>query len=248
MLPFFLELFAGCAALSRSMARCGIMSLAIDIRFGRGHDLTSPKLLAAIRGWIAAGWILGLHLAPPCNSWSRARCMPGGPPMLRTAGAVLGLLGLAAHDLEKVRLGNATMRATVSIAAACIAQRVPFCVENPATSFLWLAPSMQWLARRQGVQLSRTDFCAFGTPWRKRTSLLHFGLDASQFVRVCHRRGGLCEFSHKPHQILSGQCSTGTFWTKVAEAYPTGFASSLASAFRRADQHRCGEHFWKIAQ
>ena len=116
--------------------------------------------------------------------------------MLRSAVEVMGLPALAGGNLAKVVLGNKTLRSSISIAAACLAQRVPFCVENPSTSFMWLAPAMLWLGRRHAVNQSITDFCGYGMPWRKRTGLMHFMLEESKFTKVCHRRGGLCSFSH----------------------------------------------------
>ena len=51
--------------------------------------------------------------------------------MLRSAAEAMGLLSLSAGHLAAVKLRNATLRATVYVAAACIAEGAPFCIENP---------------------------------------------------------------------------------------------------------------------
>ena len=77
------------------------------------------------------------------------------------------------------------MSSTVGIASVCLAQMVPFSIENPASSFFWDAPPVCWLARRHGVRYVRTDFCQWGVPWRKRTGIMLGLIDSTRLDRLC---------------------------------------------------------------
>jgi hypothetical protein len=48
--------------------------------------------------------------------------------------------------------------------------RIICCLENPLTSWMWSAPPLQLLSLKG--HLSITDYCQFGTPWRKSTKVL----------------------------------------------------------------------------
>eukprot|EP00959_Pyramimonas_sp_CCMP1952_P172880 3612778-Pyramimonas_sp.AAC.1 len=114
----------------------------------------------------------------------------------------MGLRGLSAADQAKVDLGNTLMSFTVSCLHVCRRMRISGTMENPATSRIWLAPAVVSLARNPSSQLVSTDFCQFGTPWRKRTKFLGVLIDLSVIERQCKRRNNLCSASQRPHQNL----------------------------------------------
>jgi len=74
-----------------------------------------------------------------------------------------------------------------------------------------------------------TDYCGFGTPWRKRTALMSVHLDLRSCVRRCTGKG-TCSFSCKKHVQLVGQ-HNGQFLTRVAEPYPAGLCRSICQCF-----------------
>ena len=76
---FLLEIFAGSAGIAKKMTCHGFTALAWDIT-GPQHDITIASNVGLIIGWITSGWILGIHLGTPCNSFSRARDHGPGPP------------------------------------------------------------------------------------------------------------------------------------------------------------------------
>ena len=110
-------------------------------------------------------------------------------------------------DSEKIRVGNALMFFSCAVLRLALHWQLPFTMENPARSRIWLCPSVKWLLKRRNVSFETVHYCAFGTRWKKPTSFLGTHLDLSVLSRFqCHSsRRGICQFSHKPHLPLMGQ-------------------------------------------
>ena len=137
----FLEIFCGSGRLGRSVDRAtGWPVLLWDITFGADYDLTKRCNQQKIIYWITSGKVRGGHLGTPCSSLSRARDQPGGPPPLRSDLQPLGLSGLKPHDAEKVRVGNVLARFSVRVLFLALQLCIPFTVENPQRSRLWILP------------------------------------------------------------------------------------------------------------
>ena len=148
---------------------------------------------------------------------------------MRTPDEIMGKAELKYESERwKIDLGNVTMRGTTSIALCCCAQVVPWTVENPRLSMLWLAPPMLHLARRRIVNETVLDFCMYGTSWKKPTKLLGAFVSFELVSKRCHASGKCCERSGASHIALTGANENGIFMTKVAEAYPRRFAMALA--------------------
>ena len=157
--------------------------------------------------------------------------------MLRSPEAVMGLPELK-HESErwKITLGNQTMKISAAVAMTAWKQLVPFTIENPFMSLIWLAPAFRALARRRGVSDVRTDFCQWGTPWMKPTRILGGHVDMSIVARTCRMRKGICSRSGCRHVVLAGLNKDKVFMTKLAEPYPPSFASQLAKVHVNAEK------------
>ena len=196
-------------------------------------DLTQRSVVRWLLSCIRKKRVRYIWMGTPCNSWTRARDRPGEAPPLRSNDCVMGLPSLRPHDQLKVDVGNKLMRATVLIARAALKAGLPFVIENPATSRLWLAPPMAKLLRSPRVQVVNTDYCGFGTPWRKRTSLAFANCDLSGAARHCTGRAR-CSYSGVPHVQLAGTNAEGKFMTLVAEPYPRELCRLCVAAFANA--------------
>ena len=53
-----------------------------------------------------SGAIMFIHCGTPCNTFSSARKLDGGPPPLRSTAFPLGLPGLSEENMNLVFLGN----------------------------------------------------------------------------------------------------------------------------------------------
>ena len=133
----FLEIFSGSGRLGQAIHRAhGWAVLLWDIHFGPEYDLTKRKNQWKIFEWVRCGYIKCGHLGTPCNSFSRARDQPGGPPPVRSDQRPLGLDGLRPHDQLKVQLGNVLMRFTARLLLVVAQYGLAFTLENPARSRL----------------------------------------------------------------------------------------------------------------
>ena len=89
-------------------------------------------------------------------------------------------------------------------------------------SFLWDQPEWQTLREETACDFFTTDFCVWGTPWRKRTRFLVNSSLAGQKL-LCRCRPPV------EHIRLSGYSSQHRLpWTKVAEAYPARLCNAVA--------------------
>eukprot|EP00438_Fugacium_kawagutii_P028256 Skav200691 [mRNA] locus=scaffold6391:1205:6504:+ [translate_table: standard] len=229
----FLEIFSGCGRLSKAVRlELGCPVLAWDITMGPQYDLTRRSNQRKILNWMEKGYIRAGHLGTPCNSFSRARDRPGGPPPLRSDGCPLGLPNLREADQTKVRIGNSLMYFSCMVLRLALMLHIAVSMENPGRSRLWICPSVKKLLSRRFTSLVDVTFCAFGTPWKKPTKIFGVHLDLSH-LSCYYCRGskrGICLFTGKPHVALMGQ-SNGVWRTKLAEPYPPRFCRALSKCF-----------------
>ena len=233
----FLEIFSGCGRLGKSIHRvCGWPVLFWDISYGPEYDLTSRLNQQKILHWLQTGQVRAGHLGTPCN-FSRARDQPGGPPPLRSDKYPMGLSGLKPHDALKVKLGNALLFFSCRVLLMALHYGIAMTLENPRRSRLWITSSVQRLMRRRAACIAHVDFCMFGTPWKKPTTIMgiHINLDLLQPYRCIGTKWACCLLSGKPHVPLTGHAPNGCWYTKLAEPYPLRFTRLLAQAFLNTD-------------
>ena len=212
-----LELFSGSGRWTRAAAAAGEWVLSIDRRFGDSHDLSRRRLQQMVLGWIQAGRVRYLLAGFPCQPFSRARNIPGGPPALRNSEYVSGLPGLREADHRKVTLGN-----------NCF-----FFVARVLYAWAWSMKAAVQLLRNPRARLTRSDFCCWGTPWRKATGFLTANCQTHLFAKQCTGRGR-CSTSHRAHVVLKGTNAQGIFLTSIAERYPQRFCQALVTTCRNA--------------
>lgn len=136
---FCIELFSGKGGISAGIRSGGFGVVSVEILNGI-HACAAP-VVKFLLGWISNGVVAGMWLGTLCSSWSRAlRDINGLGP--RTAQHIWGVPGLGPAELERLRLGNATMRvfAWLIRASACIG--LPTVLENPSASYLRQAPPL----------------------------------------------------------------------------------------------------------
>ena len=81
----FLDIFAGWGGLSRECALAYLAALPpIDTELNDyvriAVDISDPKILTKVLGWVTAGWVEHVHFGTPCSTYSIARKNDGGPP------------------------------------------------------------------------------------------------------------------------------------------------------------------------
>jgi hypothetical protein len=233
----FLEIFSGSGNLSRALCRSfrgNLTVVSIDIVHGAEHDLEKRRIQQYVTAAIRTGKVVGVWLGTPFTSWSQARRNDGsGPSPLRSDTLLRGLPGLSLKDQARVKTGNCLADFSAHVFEICEKMGIPVCLENPATSRLWLLPRLSKLKAKSSVQFLSTDYCQDGKPWRHRTSLMSSNVDLASCIRVCHSKKGICSRTGSSHVQLGGQQS-GNFLTFHAQPYPAALCKRVANAFERA--------------
>ena len=235
---FFLDLFAGEGGVAGKWRKLGFKVFEYDVIHGPSYDLTAPALQARILNAMRTKQVLGVMMATPCTSFSVARDRTA---VIRNRKFPWKLPHhqLSPKDAVKVDIGNACARATLKFTRACNRHSIPWAVENPHSSKLWLLPEFERLACDPHTQVKVVDFCAYGTPWRKRTRLMFGNVDACDLARLdrCRCIGRYCSFQSGRHFQLTGAGPNHKPWTLIAQPYPARLCRDLARA-------RCHPHSW----
>ena len=216
--PGHLDLFSGCRIAAQELAnRTGRWVLTYDILHSQTENLLDGEVQKLIETMLTAGCFLSLQAGPVCASFSRAV-----RPAVRTAAQPEGIDEMTEAMAIKVAIGNAMASWITKLVRLVISLQLPFWIENPAGSFLWLQPDWVQLAEEFALEAFLTDYCRWGTPWRKRTKFV--GRFQGAGIRL------LC-WCERPHVKLVGySVAHKCCWTKAAEAYPRSLARYLAAA------------------
>ena len=112
-----LELYAGCASLSKSLCRHGFTVHAYDVQWGSGGNVLDYNVFQKLCNSISSGYFSFVHFGMPCESWSRARKWDGGPQPLRNDSSHLyGFTDLVWYDELKVKRCNTLLQTTYKLA------------------------------------------------------------------------------------------------------------------------------------
>ena len=227
MKGYFLDLFAGHGGVSRALRKAGFSARSFELLDGPDSDLTRPLVQSRLRSESKRGVILGAMLGPPCTTFSIARDRTA---VIRDAEFPWGRPDVSEKDAEKLRVGNACMRAALKLIRFFHKHRIPWIMEHPASSKAWRLPEVKAILVMTNVQFTTCDFCAYGTPWRKRTSFMSGHVDVQDLARVskmCSGRGK-CSFTGRPHVQLTGGSAQGIPMTLLAQPYPAKLCHQLA--------------------
>ena len=239
----FVEVFAGCARLSRCAQLQGFAVLPIDgprnIHTPETQlltlDLTDPDTQQCLLLTLEAIKPQAMHIALPSGTGSRARERPVPKALLKNGAAAprplrdqhhpLGLPGLRAHEITKVDSANALANFTITLFQLAIKLNTIFSIENPANSWMWQVlqvyvdqrhePSLThaWNSMYQ-IQFSN---CAHGG---ERPQCTLFRTNHSCFQPLALECPGISKnHEHKPYVIAKQHGSWSVDATKGSE-YP----------------------------
>eukprot|EP00438_Fugacium_kawagutii_P025909 Skav235917 [mRNA] locus=scaffold3781:92807:93331:- [translate_table: standard] len=171
----------------------------------------------------------------PCTSFSIARKWDGlGPGPLRDADNIYGFPWLAGADLQKVRTGNQLLRFSVRIMELCQQLHIPYALENPKSSFAWQTPLLSGYKDKYSPSVVHLDYCQFGEPWQKPTTLLGNFWDMAPLGLRCHSSNNRCTRTGLSHVRLTGVDHNRLFMTLKAQPYPLQFAAAVATLVAKA--------------
>ena len=238
-----IEIFAGTSRVTACLRQIGLRSC-----FGVDHvkvknlsgpvsvaDLTTPEGVSLLMSWINTRVVLGIFLAPPCGTASRARAIKlrrglkrkfqSDPVPLRSDRQPNGVSGLSWLNKFKISKANKLYHLTAQIVKHCVKHGLLVCVENPQYSLFWATSFWQEVAHL--VMYSTFHTCQYGSKRLKRTMLAHNHLAFSNINMKCP---GVSS-THRHEKW--GLTKTG-FATQEETAYPFILARAIAHAFTTA--------------
>ena len=184
--------------------------------------------------------MLGFGGGPPCETWTAARFLPGGPPPVRSFEQPWGLCNLAPRAHLQVWVGTVLLQFLLGLMIFSIPYGTCSFLEHPSFP-VWLmrcSPPSVWclsilsqLVRLQCVQIVSFDQCVFGCEGKKPTTLCWVRLPAIRRAALARGHGGRCHHAWK-HAPLSGRSETG-FNTAKAKIYPAELNWCVAEGVRQ---------------
>ena len=205
-----------------------------NLRYVERYDVTHLVNLRRLLRHIADGGILGCMMFVPSTGWNVARCC--GRPLRSSAqpwGIEMSRVSMSLSDLSCLDTGNRIMRTVIKLARHRQRFNVPWAIENQEKSLCWMTSQFQELSKMRNVYKMTSDFCALGTKWRKRTTVLAGHVDSADVWALdtmrCRGRKR-CSFTGDEHVQLVGydsshQCSR----THRSRIFPMKLASRLAN-------------------
>lgn len=201
-------------------------------------DLTTAEGEALLWSWLENPLVVGIFLAPPCGSASRARQIPlkkkfrmrnHGPRPLRSDKFPNGIPNLRPHERNRVSQANILYFLTAKLVRWADKEGVIFIVENPQFSLFWATTFMTSVSHL--CMYSICHACQYGSSRKKKTM---FAFNAEEFFVL----SALCPGQSKAHRHAPwGLKADNTFATSDETAYPMGLAKLIAVAFTRILVH-----------
>ena len=205
--------------MTKALERRRHLCYAFDSLQGPAGDVLNRQVMRRIKKLIAGGGCLGICAAPPCGTYSIA-CRPAK----RSRQYVFGLPVLTEANRRKTEHANKVTAALCEILETARRFDVPWIIENPQTSLIWRVPRLMRIAKQAKAEPVTLHQCAYGTPWRKATTLLTARMQhTSRLERLCKPAADkLCSHSGRPHITLQGSL------TSRAAEFPRALCDRIA--------------------
>ena len=239
-----IEIFAGSGHVTACLRQMGLSS-AFGTDKVRNKNCVCPLVTIDLTEnedllwkWLDDPFVVGVFLAPPCGSASRARQIPlgkkgkltlrrHGPRPLRTGRHPNGIPFLNSSELSRISLSNKLYHLIAKVVRWAVLQvGCIFVVENPQYSLFW-ATSF-WTEVANLCYYSVFHSCQYGGLRKKKTM---FAFNAVEFLAISAKCPGQ-NSRHKHAQWGLSQRSSG-FATSEETAYPMGLAKLIAVIFLR---------------
>ena len=224
-----LELFGGRGNLTPLWRQTGLGTVTIDLRRHPLLDVACPSLMRRLRGWVRSSLVRMVWISPPQDTWSLL-----ARPQVRTAAEPWGVDGLATDVRQQLRVNNWLFMSTLSLIAECEQHRVPCILEAPSSSAMWFTRELRPLARSSSCAASKLDLCAYGSRWKRATTLLSWHCpNVVQLASRCSSHGK-CLYGGRPHLQTTALAPAQRGWRATAQQLPPKLRRACAELLDRA--------------
>ena len=226
----FLDAFGGVGGVTAECQKYGVHGVVYDIAVDKNNDFRNRAFVRSICRLVRRRHFCSGMFHTPCTTFCIARDRNS---QIRTRDFPMGLPAefLSEKQAQQVKDGNETMFATVRLVREFDRLKLPWAIENPLSSRLWLTAGIKSLMNGEHVQFIKLHMCQFGSKWKKPTGILCGNMPShmlDDLHRLCSCQGSICSRTHKPHLQLTGTAPCGKPWTAVAQVYPKQLCVSLA--------------------
>eukprot|EP00438_Fugacium_kawagutii_P018159 Skav206359 [mRNA] locus=scaffold3448:259694:272924:- [translate_table: standard] len=200
------------------------------------HDVYKEELLSTFKLWVSTGWVAGLLIAPPCETWSEVRNLCDDealPRPLRSSPEPLCIEALKISELEQLEVSNHLLFVAIRLVWWTVYHSVPSVTEHPrapkdqARASIWRLPWYQHLFQQKLLIKHDIYQARFGSASVKPTTFaVGFLPRFKQGIQTFHRA-----VDWKALTTLSGKDNLGGWKTSQAKEYPPDLNAALAWCF-----------------
>ena len=228
---FVIEIFAGTGGITAWLRKVGMTSsFGIDcMKFKHPKapivvlDLLSPEGERLLWQYLANPRVIGVWLAPPCGTSSKAREIDnGGPAPLRSDMEPDGFKNLSYANQQRIDKANALYALTTRVINFCCKEGLFFFLENPFSSVYWKTSAFRSIEQLDNLFFQSHVACAYGSRRPKKTMLVS---NIPEVEMVCHP----CPGNHQ--HLKWGQVTINNkqvFATSTEKHYPAGLCAYIA--------------------
>ena len=229
-----LEVFCGCGALSGAMAESGFEVKGVDFDGNKDKpqvqvcmfNLTTARGKAEFHRFLKEFKPDFVWFAPPCGTSSKAREIRRktgpDPKPLRSKEFPDGLKSLDGEDAIRVFNANLLYEFTVEVIQILDLAGIPWAVENPTNSYMWMTSWFSNLEKEVDCRWSHMQACMHGGQRDKKTSLMYGGpIDLACLSLMCDR-------GHTHLLWGLAKDGSGLFATAQERNYPKIFCKRIA--------------------
>ena len=230
--PLFLELCSGCGILSATVNALGFDVMPVDHKHNKHRvhiktfnlDLTEQHSWDILKYIVDQCNVIGVHLAPPCGTCSRAREIKlsetwHGPQPLRNQAFPYGVPDMSAKDKARVEQANCLYMHMCDFCSFLNDRGIAWTMENPTNSWLWELPCIEFLMSHMFFTTFHSR--AYGGKRLKSTSFL---TKNPVFLILCMQCDG--QHEHLPWGI---DLETQQFSTALEAEYPKPLCEAYAT-------------------
>ena len=222
--------------------------LMLDLALSEHHDVGDEALVTTLRQWFSAGFVAGLLIAPPCETWSQARHLEleheVAPRPLRSAMDPFGVPKLHIRENEQLAISSFLLYVTIRLLLEAAMNTVPAVVEHPQEpklrdrASIWRLPWFQFF-EQQGLMRRHLIWQGhYQAAAPKPTHLGAFHLPEFAPVMQSYK----IEPDWQALVRLGGkEEETGQWRTSRAKEYPGRLNEALAALLVTAHERRCRE-------
>lgn len=215
-----------------------VLSVDMCLQRERG-DLATSVSLTWWLDKIKSGHVCGAGGGPPCETFSAARLLQGGPPPVRSGDWPNGIPNIALRAWRQVMIGSRLMQFMLDVFLALALCGGCAFVEHPQyptwaaplnPASIWTCQAMRLLKTIEAVGATSFDQCVFGCRAKKPTTILHLRLPTLRHHILRSGNMGRCCHGAAAHEALAGTEADGSFRTARGKIYPHRLNLAIATA------------------